>query len=373
MNLPKEKRFKAVLLLVGVSLLAFAVYSTGLAEILRVGSRALPYLPLIVLANFGFFVCEGLGHRSMFGAQRHEITFKLFSRATLSAYVASVLLPLGRAGSEVFRTAAYRDATSLPRATAASATFQVPALFGNSVLGACCSLAAGLVLGFEAPLCWVLALHSLGGIAVGLAFALIAFRLGLGRFTSRFFPSLAASGQAFDAAAAIGPSTYMRATGYCVLARGMELLQYTVVLAAISVPLSFTTVALVNGVHLVGSTLGEAIPNQLGAVEGAYLYFADAIGLGADTARAVSIPLLVRLAQYVVAGLCLLTIRLWDSAAREAPLSAALPPPLPSEGAGVAPSLPAVAGALTPIPGCSAGEVDSSVASGDDRRGPHEG
>jgi hypothetical protein len=58
----------------------------------------------------------------------------------------------------------------------------------------------------------------------------------------------------------------------------------------------------VQGVHIVGATVGDAVPNQLGVTEGAYRVFAEAVGLGDAPARAVSIALAIRVVQLGLAG-----------------------------------------------------------------------
>ncbi|HLK36914.1 MAG TPA: hypothetical protein VKU41_09215, partial [Polyangiaceae bacterium] len=55
---------------------------------------------------------------------------------------------------------------------------------------------------------------------------------------------------------------------------------------------------------LVGATAGDVLPNQVGVVDGAYRAFAGALGLSAAPARALSIALVARTAQLVVAGTC---------------------------------------------------------------------
>jgi hypothetical protein len=56
-----------------------------------------------------------------------------------------------------------------------------------------------------------------------------------------------------------------------------------------------------QGIHLVGAAAGDFVPSQAGVLEGAYRLFGGVLGV--EAAAAVSIALLVRLSQFVLAGL----------------------------------------------------------------------
>ena len=76
------------------------------------------------------------------------------------------------------------------------------------------------------------------------------------------------------------------------------------ILHAVGGALTISSGFVTQGIHLVGAALGDMVPNQVGFNEGAYRVFAEALGLGHDPARAVSIALVARLAQFILAGLC---------------------------------------------------------------------
>lgn len=56
--------------------------------------------------------------------------------------------------------------------------------------------------------------------------------------------------------------------------------------------------------------LGDLVPNQVGVLEGAYRVFADALSLGDDPARAVSIALFARVSQIGIATLSMIGLGL---------------------------------------------------------------
>lgn len=299
--------------MVGVGLLAYSIHRTGASTVWAVARTALPFLPAIAFFNAVFYLTEGLGQKQMLGEAGTTIPFRIFIRATMAAFVAGALLPLGRAGAEVLRTTSFAPYVGLARASAASTTFQAPALFGNASLALVCSLTASLTLGFSHPLSWVLFLHGTLSVGAGLALAAVATNLGLGRRLTQLFPRLETIAGGFDEAAAQPVGRYLRATGLCMAARISELAQYTLILIALGLEPNVPRVLLTNGIHIIGATAGEAIPNQLGTVESAYLYFASAIGLEGKQAQAISIALLVRIAQYLIAALSLIWLRATDT------------------------------------------------------------
>jgi hypothetical protein len=297
-----KERWRIGLYVLGACLLASTVYGVGARKILAVAARGLPFLPLIALCSLTFYSLESWAHRSMLGSERSKIPNATFVRTTLAAYAGSVLLPLGRASAEVLRTAAYSPYVGGARAVAASATFQAPTLLSTAVHGFACYLVLGSTFGFSQAMSWILLAHATGScILAGLVFA-VARRAALGKRVARWFPKLARHAETFDGATTLPIRVFLRATGYCLLARVAEVVQYAVILAALGLTPSPAMSVVAGAIHLVGATVGEATPSQLGAVEGAFAYFAEALGLGGDPARAVTIPLLVRAAQVALAA-----------------------------------------------------------------------
>jgi hypothetical protein len=157
--------------------------------------------------------------------------------------------------------------------------------------------------------------HCLVSLGFATLMLVMTRNVAVGSTLLRRFPRLTEGAKAFDKAIKSPSEDYLVGTGYCVLARVSELSQYAVVLLALSVPLSPVKALLANGIHVVGSTAGEFIPGQIGTVESSYLYFAPALGLADSSARAVSIALLVRVAQYTEAAVAFVMLQLWPEPA----------------------------------------------------------
>jgi len=308
---PWAARVRLLLFLLGVLLLVYLVHRADPARVLATARAGLVYLPLLALCNGAFFVFEAYGQRSLLGEAGARIPQLVFVRTTLAAYVAGTLLPIGRAGAEVARIATYSPYVGGARAAAASAAFQVPALWGTAIFGTLCAMAAAAQLGPGSQLTWILLAHALGSLGLGVLLYLVLRRAALGHQVSRFFPSLAERAASFDAAAIVPTRLYWGAVGWCLLARAVEIAQFALALAAVGLIPTPTRATLAAGVQIVGATVGEAIPGQLGAVEAAFAYFAPALGLGEQAAHAVTMPLLVRVAQFGLAALALLASSPW--------------------------------------------------------------
>ncbi len=316
MNGRWKRHLRTALLLLGLSLLAYSIHRTGPLIILNTAKSALPFLPLIMLLNLGFYGFEAIGHRQMLGAHsRQVVPASAILRAMLSAFVTSLLFPLGRAGAEVVRTSILAPYVGTPRASAASAAFQIPAMYGLGILGVAILGAAYFTLGAFNPLTLAVLVHCLVSLGFATLMLVMTRNVAVGSTLLRRFPRLAESAKTFDQAIKSPSEDYVVGTGYCVLARLSEVSQYAVVLLALSVPLSPVKALLANGIHVVGSTAGEFIPGQIGTVESSYLYFASALGLAELPARAVSIALLVRVAQYTEAAIAFVMLQLWPEPA----------------------------------------------------------
>lgn len=300
-----QQRIRFLLLLLGVLLLAWVIYQAGPEQVLETARAGLGYLPYIVLCNVAYYLFEALGQRALLGPERRLIPTAVFLRATLAAFVANVLLPAGRAGAETVRVTAYAKYVGGTRTLAASAAFQVPALWATAILIGPCAVVGAAALGARAPLTWVFAIHAGGSACLGCVLFLLFRKATLGQRVGRWLPRFAARAVAFDEATAFPSRRYLSALAWAVAARVTEVAMFAIVFMAVGLPLLPTRVLLAVGIQVVGGTVGEAIPGQLGAVEGSFSLFAGALGLEPLSSRAVAIPLLMRVGQYTLAALAL--------------------------------------------------------------------
>jgi hypothetical protein len=219
------------------------------------------------------------------------------------SYASAVLLPAGRAAGEAVRAATLAPSIGLGRATSACSRLQACVLVGNTALS---FAAGGVVLASGASRLLGLALLANGVLCGFLTIALLWIVRNervAAWLKARFkrFAQPAPSAPLKNDAAAV-----TNAALFCCAGRGVEALQYVVVLHAVGAIATPARAVTAQGIRLVGATVGDFLPNQMGATEGAYRLFADALGLGATPARALSIALVVRIAQLALSGIAFL-------------------------------------------------------------------
>ena len=89
------------------------------------------------------------------------------------------------------------------------------------------------------------------------------------------------------------------------------------ILLSIGGVLTVKSAFVAQGIHLVGSGLGDMVPNAVGITEAAYRFFAETLGLSEDPARAIAIALVARLTQYTVAAIALVGGGYWSMRERQ--------------------------------------------------------
>jgi hypothetical protein len=299
---------RVALLVVGLCFVTFLIWRTGPAKVAALLVGAAWLFPVIVLCEAGLAVCDAMAVRSLFREHAKEAPVVTWVRACTMAYAFMVLLPAGRAAGEVARATILGKHTGLARSVAASVGFQASNLYA---VGAVSAVAGTLSLAFGGEETRTLTMALFGNVAITATFAtglmLILRSKRAAAFVAKRLP---AKTQTVDDVALVlaKPLPIPRGAAWCTAGRLIQLLQHIVFIAAVGGGLSFVRGSFAQGVELVGATLGDAIPNQMGAVEGANTIFAHAMGL--TTEQALSIPLLFRLSQYTLATLALITTTL---------------------------------------------------------------
>jgi hypothetical protein len=80
----------------------------------------------------------------------------------------------------------------------------------------------------------------------------------------------------------------------CSLSRFVQILQYGFAIYAVGGRLTVLNAFVCEGVQLIGSSAGDLVPGQLGAMEGTYSAFSSSIGLADAPARVLSLVMIVR-------------------------------------------------------------------------------
>jgi hypothetical protein len=287
----------------GIALVAWFVHDAGTQSVLAVMDRAIRWLPVIVLLEAVILVTDFWASRALVGGARTRVAPALWLRATTLAYASSILLPAGRAAGEATRAATLSPALGWGHASAVCTRLQAAVLFANAIASTTIALTIA-TLGPPAArvLPWALLGNALVCALIGTALVLLLRDARFQAWLRRRFPR-------FVRSHAPEPFTPERAPlGLAVILalfqHVAQTTQYGVVAHAVGGAVSSRVAMAAQGIHLVGAAAGDAVPNQMGATEGAYRLFSSALGM--DAPQALSIALVVRVAQLAVALGCLL-------------------------------------------------------------------
>jgi hypothetical protein len=300
----------------GLGLVAYLVTEAGAARVAAVLWQAGRWLPIIFALEVFQMGTDVLALRSILQGRWRQIPRATWLRSSALSYAMMTLLPAGRAAGEVTRATLFSKHVGTPRAATASTCLQAAYLSANGVLSLAACLAVASRFGLRAPLAMLLAgnVFFQALIAGSLLAILRAARIGqwLDRMRRRFVPG------ARDAAP-LDPEERRRipwrAALACSLGRAAQTLQYGIILHAVGGILTLRNAFITHGIHLVGATLGDMLPNQLGVTDGAYRAFAADLGFAAEPARALSIAFVVRIAQLSLAAICVVVALLTRHAA----------------------------------------------------------
>lgn len=154
-----------------------------------------------------------------------------------------------------------------------------------------------------------------GGL--GVAFYLVLRHVRLGGFLGRRFKKLALLGPEVDAVVTESRDRHFHALLFTFLGRCVQAAQYGVILYAVVGASSVAGGLIAEGIQLMGRSAGDAVPSGVGVVETAFTLGAGALSLAGEPDKAISIALLGRLSNVLVAGLCALVLQLLPARAEE--------------------------------------------------------
>jgi uncharacterized membrane protein YbhN (UPF0104 family) len=293
-----------------LALVGYVLHGVDTRRVLRVLWHAGPWLPVVLALELLQMLSDVAALRILLREKARDIPKATWVRSSAVAYGMMVLLPAGRAAGEVTRATLLAAHVGASRAATASGQLQAAYLFGNATasLAACAAVAS--CLGARAPLAGLLAGNALFMTATAAVLVAVLWNLRIGRWIDwlRRFVRIPPDPEGSD-------STERRTVPWkaaiaCCLGRGAQLVQYGVILVSVGGGHSPRSALIAHGIHLVGATLGDMLPNQLGVVDGTYRAFAPALGLARTPERAVSIAFLAHVMQILLAIACVLLANL---------------------------------------------------------------
>jgi hypothetical protein len=284
----------------GIVALVLLVRSVGPAALLAQLGRAKPWIVPLLLLELVRIGTETAGLAALCGRDARRITAFDWLRFHLVANAACIVMPGGRAISEGIKITRLSPVLGAGRAVAVVA------------IGHACTMISLAILSFAAlpfalarshPLAVAAVIHAAACIAG--AFALVAaLRRGLvpgvvARWLGRTEPVVEDVRREMHAHVAI-PGRALAAKVANRLAQAAQFGILLVVFGSGGVGAAFAA----NVVGLVGSVIGELSPAQVGGTDGAMLFAAESLGIGA--AAAIAIATVSRIVQLAGAGLAIL-------------------------------------------------------------------
>jgi uncharacterized membrane protein YbhN (UPF0104 family) len=298
---------RVLLATVGLGVIAYLVYSAGAGRVAETLWQARAWLPLVAVLGCATPVSDFLTLRLLLGPQARNVPAATWLRSSTLAYAMMICLPAGRAAGEVARASLIAKYVGATRAAIASMQLQASYVFAIGVLSAVEAATAAGAFGVRAPLALLLGGNAILMMALTAGFLATLRDARIGRWLDRLRRRFTRSEVPPPAPPEPGMtrSVPWRALLICCISRGVQALEYGVILCAVGGMPSIHGALLAHGIELVGSTLGEFFPNQIGVVDTAYRTFASDVGFGSVPARALSIVLLARVAHLLLAAVCI--------------------------------------------------------------------
>ncbi len=293
----------------GLALLAYLVRGAGAERVVRVLFEARSWLPAILALELVQLMGDVVALRTLL-AEPRKVPPSTWVRSSAAAYAMMILLPAGRAAGEVARATLIANHVGAAAAATASAKLQGAYLTALAIASGAACAAVCATFGLRTSLGLLLGGNALLMVVFATSLFAVLWDARLGRWITelrRRFAGARGEVSLTDPTARRFPT---RAVWVCTAGRTAQLLQYGVLLAAVGGAPSVHGAFVAHGIHLVGATLGDAVPNQLGVVDGTYRTFASALGLASAPARALSIAFLAHAAQLALAGVCVVVAAL---------------------------------------------------------------
>ncbi len=314
-------RLRIVAAIAGLALIAWLVRSAGPRHVLDAIRETRSYWIAIVLLEAVYTAAETVGASIMLGPARRRVPMAMWVVSTARAYASQILLPAGRAVGEALRAATLSRAVGGGAAAVISVRVHARVLLGNAVMSL---IAATVARGVSMGLAWSLVANAVACATLSTVLLALtserapaAARRAAQRWTraaafvEKCARKLGASAEPRaearpPAALATGVARGLAASVAILVGRVAQTVQYGIALYAVGGASSPVSALLAQGIHVIGATAGDFIPGQLGANEGSFRLFAATLGFRDDPARALALPLVVRLAQLALAFACLL-------------------------------------------------------------------
>jgi hypothetical protein len=271
----------------GLAVVAGLIHLVSGGVVLAALHRAAAWLPLVFLLEGGMLACETCALWLLYGDDRKNLSAGDMARAALAGYPTMVLLPAGRAVAEVYRASILARRTSAPRAAAAAVLMQAVLLLATSVVSLLCAGAAFVIAG-STTLPLLIAGNALLTGVLGAGILVGGRRSRIGAWLGRRWQRMR-SGPEFDEVLIRASTFPVKPLIAASAARLLQSAQLAVLILAVAGRTRIVQTLSAEGVHLVGASVGDLIPAQMGATEAAYTLSAAVLGLAPGAALAIAL------------------------------------------------------------------------------------
>lgn len=300
-----RKHGRKILLIGGIFTVAGLIWHVGPAELWAVLAWSWPIIPAVVVLDLAWFSLEGIALLLFYGPEREKIPMRVWVHALTTHYSTMVVLPVGRVGAEAVRATLLAPYVGGAKTAAGAAQMQVMVLVANAVMCVPAFVAAVQLGGWKGSLAVLVIVNFFANGALGVALQLFLRHVKVGGWLGKKFESMVQWGPELDAELRQQKAVPVVPGLLCIAGRSLQALEYGLVLATVAgTTLTFSGTFIAEGIHIGAAALGDMVPNQVGVAEGMYRVFADSLGLAAHPERALAIALVVRVANFLAAGLC---------------------------------------------------------------------
>lgn len=292
---------RAALLLAGLAAMVLLVRRVGARTVLEALVVAGPYVPLLVALEAAWMGMDVFVLRALLGRRAPEVPWRVYASSAVNVYPVTILFPAGRTSAEATRAALLAPYLGAPAVALAAILMQGAGLLGNALISLVALVVIVATLGLAHRLAVIVALNALLTAIVGALLLFGARHRFAVALLRRFLPAATA-----PFAGEEPTSRPFAAMALSFLGRAVQAALFAIALLATTGALSLRRGLIAQSIATAGSTVGNLVPQQVGVIEGAFTYFAGAIGLGDRPDRAVATVLLIRACQITLTAVTLL-------------------------------------------------------------------
>jgi hypothetical protein len=285
----------------GVAVIAWFLHTTSTDDVRDAAHRLAGWLPVVFVLEGARIAVEAMGTRSLYGLSRDRMPSRALLRAHVIGYSLAFYMPAGRTTAEAVKATMLARWSTRARAAAVAAANQSLALLGLSIAALACLVGATMLPGTERLIAALATIAAVTG-ALGVAIRL-ATLYARGHWLRRFAPKL---GLLLDEVRLEIPRLVPPVPlAMFVLSRALQLASIATLLFALGADVSIATVLAAGGINLVGATLGDMVPGQLGTTDATFTISAGVLGLTAASGLSMALAIHVVQLTWMALGLAL--------------------------------------------------------------------